>query len=188
MEKLTGHGRPSAHFAGEVGQHYEDLDTGDIYECRISSQYSPTHGWPVGGYVWERRAKGEDIRELFGSGGSGGSETAPAKPLYITDKGASTGTVFVLPNAPHDTYTKELMSKRDLFTELYNGRTVLYTDLTTKGGSNGDYRYQRIIDFDGMLDENNYWDLNLYYIKFDGYDETTSTLKSKLCELHIYNN
>lgn len=72
MDKLTGHGRPYPKFAGEVGQHYEDLDTGDIYECRIASEYSPTHGWPVGGYVWELRAKGEDIQEIYGSGGSGG--------------------------------------------------------------------------------------------------------------------
>lgn len=73
MEKLTGHGRPAPKFHGEVGQHYEDLDTGDIWECRIAGKYSPTHGWPVGGYVWERRAKGEDIQEIYGSGGSGGS-------------------------------------------------------------------------------------------------------------------
>lgn len=79
MEKLTGHGIPSAHLVGEVGQHYEDLDTGDLYECRIAEQYSPTHGWPVGGYVWEKRATGEDIQELFGSGGgSGGGSATPA--------------------------------------------------------------------------------------------------------------
>lgn len=71
MNKLTGHGRPHNRLIGEVGQHYEDLNTGDLYECRVASQWSPTHGWPVGGYVWERRAKGEDIREIYG--GSGGS-------------------------------------------------------------------------------------------------------------------
>lgn len=74
MEKLTGHGYPHPRMVGEVGQHYEDLDTGDLYECRVASEYSPIHGWPVGGYVWERRAKGEDIREIYGSsGGSGDS-------------------------------------------------------------------------------------------------------------------
>lgn len=77
MNKLTGHGRPSPRLVGEVGHHYEDIDTGDIYECRIASEFSPTHGWPVGGYVWERRAKGEDIREIYGSGGSGGSSVQP---------------------------------------------------------------------------------------------------------------
>lgn len=77
MEKLTGHGIPSAHLVGEVGQHYEDLDTGDLYECRIAEQYSPTHGWPVGGYVWEKRATGEDIQELFGSGGGSGGMDFP---------------------------------------------------------------------------------------------------------------
>lgn len=79
MEKLTGHGRPNPRFAGEVGQHYEDIDTGDLYECRIAQEYSPTHGWPVGGYVWERRAKGEDIREIYGSGGNSEAEA------YIVD-------------------------------------------------------------------------------------------------------
>lgn len=76
MDKLTGHGRPHAHFAGEVGQHYEDLDTGDIYECRIAQQYSPTHGWPVGGYVWERRINGEKVRDglIGGKGGFGYTE------------------------------------------------------------------------------------------------------------------
>lgn len=70
MDKLTGHGHPSNHFPGEVGQHYEDLDTGDIYECRIASKYSPTHGWPVGGYLWELRAKGEDIQDGLLGGSS----------------------------------------------------------------------------------------------------------------------
>lgn len=89
MEKLTGHGIPSAHLVGEVGQHYEDLNTGDLYECRIAEKYSPTHGWPVGGYVWEKRATGEDIQELFGSGGgSGGGVTSwddlQDKPFGVT--------------------------------------------------------------------------------------------------------
>lgn len=70
MNKLTGHGHPNPRLVGEVGQHYEDLDTGDIYECRVASKYSPTHGWPVGGYVWERRAKGEDMREIYSSDGA----------------------------------------------------------------------------------------------------------------------
>lgn len=82
MEKLTGHGYPHSHFVGAVGQHYEDLDTGDLYECRIASKYSPTHGWPVGGYVWELRAKGEDIRELYGAGGSG-SGGAVKEAVYV---------------------------------------------------------------------------------------------------------
>lgn len=89
MDKLTGHGRPSPKFAGEVGQHYEDLDTGDIYECRIASEHSPTHGWPVGGYVWERRAKGEDIREIYGSGGSGGMSVETVR--LFKDMANSTG-------------------------------------------------------------------------------------------------
>ena len=70
MNKLTGHGRPTPHTVGEVGQYYEDIATGDLYECRIAQEFSPTHGWPVGGFVWELRATGEDVREIYGSGGA----------------------------------------------------------------------------------------------------------------------
>ena len=63
MLKLTGHGRPTVYTPGKLGQYYEDLNTGDVYECRRDSKFSPTHGAPVGGYIWELRATGEDIRE-----------------------------------------------------------------------------------------------------------------------------
>lgn len=69
MNKLTGHGVPSKRLVGEVGQYYEDLDTGDLYECRVASEHSKLHGPIMGGYVWELRAKGEDVKELYGSGG-----------------------------------------------------------------------------------------------------------------------
>ena len=68
--KLTGNGRPSMHLKGEVGQYYEDLLTGDLYECRVASEFSKTNGRPFGGYVWELRAKGEDVREIYGGSGS----------------------------------------------------------------------------------------------------------------------
>lgn len=64
MIKLTGEGRPTPHTPGEVGQFYQDLTTGDIYECRVSSEYSKLHGAPVGGYQWELRATGEDIEDF----------------------------------------------------------------------------------------------------------------------------
>lgn len=101
MEKLKGHGYPTPSTVGEVGQHYEDIDTGDIYECRIASKYSPTHGWPVGGYVWERRAKGEDIQEIYGSGGGGtdnrvhigiGKNNDGEKCLFVYDNASSAWT------------------------------------------------------------------------------------------------
>lgn len=63
MKKIQGHGRPTVYTEGMLGQFYVDLDTGNVYECRRSSKYSPTHGAPVGGYQWELRATGEDIRE-----------------------------------------------------------------------------------------------------------------------------
>lgn len=92
MEKLTGYGAPHNHLVGEVGQHYEDLNTGDIYECRIAQKYSPTHGWPVGGYVWELRARGEDIKEIYGSGGQSAGVCLPVVDLtaYTVDMSEST--------------------------------------------------------------------------------------------------
>lgn len=65
--KLTGNGRPSMHLKGEVGQYYEDMLTGDLYECRVASEFSKTNGRPFGGYVWELRAKGEDVEEIYRS-------------------------------------------------------------------------------------------------------------------------
>lgn len=63
MTMLEGNGRPSAHLVGEVGQYYKDFETGDIYECRSANKFSPLHGAPVGGYVWELRVKGEDVTD-----------------------------------------------------------------------------------------------------------------------------
>ena len=63
MIKLTGNGRPTPHTKGELGQFYQDLTTGDIYECRVSSEFSKLHGAPIGGYQWELRATGENIEE-----------------------------------------------------------------------------------------------------------------------------
>lgn len=89
--KLTGNGRPSMHLKGEVGQYYEDMLTGDLYECRVASEFSKTNGRPFGGYVWELRAKGEDIREIYGSAhnANGGLTTA-----LFTFELDSTGTAF----------------------------------------------------------------------------------------------
>ena len=89
MDKLTGHGRPHPRLVGAVGQHYEDVDTGDVYECRLANEYSTIHGAPVGGYVWELRAKGEDVQEFFGAGGSGG-DTLSVIHLDIKNDGIST--------------------------------------------------------------------------------------------------
>lgn len=83
MDRITGNGRPTKHTKGEVGQWYEDLETGDIWECRIAHEYSAIHGYPVGGYVWELRATGEDIREIYG-GVSSWNDLA-GKPFYEVD-------------------------------------------------------------------------------------------------------
>ena len=81
MEKLTGYGIPHNHLEGQVGQQYEDLNTGNLYECRVANKFSATHGAPVGGYVWVLRATGEDISELYGSGGGSWNDLKD-KPFY----------------------------------------------------------------------------------------------------------
>ena len=60
---LHGNGRPTASTVGELGQYYKDDVTGDIYECRVASEYSPLHGAPIPGYRWELRVTGEDSSE-----------------------------------------------------------------------------------------------------------------------------
>ena len=60
---LHGNGRSTASTVGELGQYYKDDVTGDLYECRVASEYSPLHGSPIPGYRWEKRVTGEDVRE-----------------------------------------------------------------------------------------------------------------------------
>lgn len=65
MEMLTGHGRPSKHLRGEVGQLYKNVDNGDLWQCKLANQYSTIHGAPVGGYLWVLHTKGEDTVYLL---------------------------------------------------------------------------------------------------------------------------
>ncbi len=71
MEMLTGNGIPSKRLVGEVGQHYKDLETGDVYECKLAEEHSPLHGELIGGYVWARVATGDHMEVCAGEGGSG---------------------------------------------------------------------------------------------------------------------
>lgn len=63
MEMLTGNGKPTRNTKGLKGQFYKDLDTGDIYECEVSSEFSTLHHAPIGGYLWKLKAdgNGDDI-------------------------------------------------------------------------------------------------------------------------------
>lgn len=72
IPRLTGNGAPTRMTVGVVGQHYEDLDTGNIYECLVASETSRLHGDIGGGYVWKRHVTGEDRLDheaIFGGGG-----------------------------------------------------------------------------------------------------------------------
>lgn len=72
MEMLTGNGYPSKHLKGEVGQHYKDLETCDIFECVSANKHSRINLHQTGGYIWKKVARGEHV-EVCGGGGSGGA-------------------------------------------------------------------------------------------------------------------
>lgn len=61
MELLTGAGHPSKRLKGELGQHYKDTTTGDIWECISSNEHSRIHHQLMGGYIWKKMATGNHI-------------------------------------------------------------------------------------------------------------------------------
>ena len=83
MNRISDYGAPTRNTVGEVGQHYEDLNTGDIYECVISSEHSKLHGDIMGGYIWERKFSGEDRddHEAIFSGGASSWYDLTDKPF-----------------------------------------------------------------------------------------------------------
>ncbi len=66
MEMLTGNGHPSRHLVGEVGQHYKNLNNGDIWECISSNENSRVHHQASGGYIWKRIAHGDHMEVCAG--------------------------------------------------------------------------------------------------------------------------
>ena len=85
MERITGNGAPTRTTVGVVGQHYEDLNTGNIYECLVASEHSKIHGPMMGGYIWELKASGEDLEDhaaIFGGGGIGVAGTGESSEIF----------------------------------------------------------------------------------------------------------
>lgn len=77
MEMLSGNGHPSRRMFGEVGQHYKDLNTGDIYECVSSNEHSRVNLKQTGGYIWKKIAHGDHMEVCAGGAGGGGSSVQP---------------------------------------------------------------------------------------------------------------
>lgn len=75
MEMLSGNGHPSRRMFGEVGQHYKDANTGDIYECVSSNEHSRVNLKQTGGYIWKKIAHGDHMEVC--AGGAGGSSVHP---------------------------------------------------------------------------------------------------------------
>ena len=58
---LEGYGPPSRHRKGEVGQHYTNLENGDVYECVVASEHSKVNLHTTGGYIWKKIADGDHL-------------------------------------------------------------------------------------------------------------------------------
>lgn len=83
--RLTGKGAPTRMTKGVIGQHYEDLNTGNIYECLVASEQSKLNGAIGGGYVWKLKYTGEDRRDHEAIFGAGNSVEMVEKVLYQND-------------------------------------------------------------------------------------------------------
>lgn len=105
MDMLTGHGKPTRNAKGLKGQFYKDLDTGDIYECELSSEFSTLHHSPVGGYLWKLRVDGNGddvvkdggvVRSVNGvlPDGNGEIKCHHSKVVSITDGTAISPTIL----------------------------------------------------------------------------------------------
>ena len=79
MEMLQGHGRPSKYTKGLRNQYYKDVDTGDIYICKLSNEYSTIHHAPVGGYLWTLVVDNDERVD------GAVSATAGSHKVYVTD-------------------------------------------------------------------------------------------------------
>lgn len=101
--RLTGKGAPTRMTKGVVGQHYEDTNTGNIYECLVASEQSKLNGAIGGGYVWKLKYTGDDRNDheaIFGVGGSGGGGVSSwndltDKPFYKTTEKIEVGSQTV---------------------------------------------------------------------------------------------
>lgn len=58
---IEGYGPPSRHCKGEVGQHYTNLENGDVYECISASEHSKVNLHTAGGYIWKKIADGDHL-------------------------------------------------------------------------------------------------------------------------------
>lgn len=128
MEMLTGNGYPSKHLKGEVGQHYKDLETGDIFECVSANKHSRINLHQTGGYIWKKVAHGEHV-EVCGGGGSGGgvrpdwSQNDPNAADYVKNRTHWTESKLdvVLPEATIEKKTARLNNYTSYTRNLQQG-------------------------------------------------------------------
>ena len=92
MNKITGNGCPAYDLEASVGQFYEDLDTGNVYECQSITNVADTVT-----YNWVLRAHGEHIddhAEIFGGGSSSGGGAFIVKLTWDEEWNGSVDKTF----------------------------------------------------------------------------------------------
>lgn len=88
MELLTGYGPPLLDTEGKVGQHYKDLNSGDIYKCVKASVVTTIHFPTDSDYIWELTIKGDQQADL--------AETDETKPGYVKNRDLISGGTGVV--------------------------------------------------------------------------------------------
>lgn len=134
MERITGNGAPTRTTVGVVGQHYEDLNTGNIYECLVASEHSKIHGPMMGGYIWKLKVTGEDLEDhaaIFGggSGGSGGNIFPVVINISYDDSGA---VVYSCDKTAIDIYEATSQRKMPVLYVYEDGRCINYSPIYTE--------------------------------------------------------
>lgn len=116
MEMLQGHGRPSKYTKGLRNQYYKDVDTGDIYICKLSNEYSTIHHAPVGGYLWTLVVDNDERVD------GAVSATAGSHKVYVTDGEGKPHWEDKL--AYEESAVVEIMPTTDVGTIWYSQKTI----------------------------------------------------------------
>jgi hypothetical protein len=167
MEMLTGNGYPSKHLKGEVGQHYRDLETGDIFECVSANKHSRINLHQTGGYIWKKGVHGDHAEAV------GGASVQPdwnqndeTKPDYVKNRThwVEAGLEEIMPENSCTTEYVPPMDKYCAYLEISAETAQKFGDVVT-------------IVFDGVEYEcvRNAHGNNLYYGNMSPFEDDVDT-------------